>query len=301
MKHCVHTLRRLGHGAQVVAQALAGLGASPSRLGRPGASQRGDIVSAEVTSAAASRSSPHLQASPCSHSSASGRCGAAHHARSSTPRHGLEIDSACHVAGPKRPATALLPRAHSSALPQHQTRTRNGRVRRASTDDRLTLASGSDCESANVVVRHDCRSSQASVSAATADTLAFGLDAAVLDAGAIDSSHCPVRRTGAAPPWGAWGRSRRVSVPAFAPPPRGVCCLRLSRKARACPTRACGSARVARHLGQDRAARLTRVSAPHPTERRRRIVVLHLRSSPRQHPCALRMTGVAGAGDLACD
>jgi DNA-binding transcriptional MerR regulator len=40
-------------------------------------------------------------------------------------------------------------------------RVRCGRVRSASTDDRLTLASGSDCERADVVVRHDCRSSTA--------------------------------------------------------------------------------------------------------------------------------------------
>jgi hypothetical protein len=40
---------------------------------------------------------------------------------------------------------------------------RSRRVRSASTDDRLTLASGSDCERADLVLRHDCRSSGASV------------------------------------------------------------------------------------------------------------------------------------------
>ena len=43
-----------------------------------------------------------------------------------------------------------------------------GRVRSASTDDRLTLASGSDCERADVVVRHDRRSSWVATRSAAA-------------------------------------------------------------------------------------------------------------------------------------
>ena len=45
---------------------------------------------------------------------------------------------------------------------------RLGRVRSASTADRLTLASGSDCESADVVVPHDCRPSIAGASRTSA-------------------------------------------------------------------------------------------------------------------------------------
>jgi hypothetical protein len=50
----------------------------------------------------------------------------------------------------------------------------SGRVPSASTDDRLTLASVSNCESADVVVRHDCWSSLAGASRTSTRALASG-------------------------------------------------------------------------------------------------------------------------------
>jgi hypothetical protein len=56
------------------------------------------------------------------------------------------------------PAPAFL---REECLAQRLPDACSGRVPSASTGDRLTLASGSDCESADVVVRHDCWSSRA--------------------------------------------------------------------------------------------------------------------------------------------
>ena len=53
-----------------------------------------------------------------------------------------------------------------------RTHPRNGRVPSASTEGRLTLASATDCETPDVVVRHDCWSSGAGVCDRPADTSA---------------------------------------------------------------------------------------------------------------------------------
>jgi hypothetical protein len=79
-------------------------------------------------------------------------------------------DKFCFRLRHSRSAAPLLPFARNERLRWDR---RSGRAPGVPTDDRLTLASISDCGSADVVVRHDRRSSEALATRVPAETAAF--------------------------------------------------------------------------------------------------------------------------------